>query len=250
MRDEVMPTHKPHTSVVTKRELFTAGTSRDTDRLKATPVSTMRGCTRTRSALPWLCWLLLPNGTTARRRPFAPPAPPQVPPPPPPLASASTNEQLYIGTHSQAFDILPPSQCARCAAPHSLIVLESQAVYGFGDGAGLTDRSLMLASVSNLAASLCAHLEVRPPCWTLGSVHNAGRSLNCTIGWDRYLRVAYLADDSDVLVPEGSSAGWAERDPSHAFTAINNLTAPEMRDAASELEQSSLFIHNGGDTRG
>lgn len=197
-----------------------------------TPVLNACGCSGGchRRRMPVLLFSFLLVGAAGLHRPHEPLAPLQPPAPPPP-PGASNGRHLFIGTHSQTFDFVPQSQCGRCTSPDSsLIVLESQAVYGWEDGAGLTDRSLMIASVGNLAASLCARVQVRPPCWMLGAMHNQKQKLNCTIGWDRYLRLLSISDGSDMLVPEGSDATWADRDVSTRLIPINNLTVKAKKD--------------------
>ena len=69
----------------------------------------------------------------------------------------------------------PSSNCSRCQ--HHESVLEVAMV----GGAGLSDRFFMLSVLGNLAGSLCARLDVGPPCHFLAAKHNFGERLNCTV---------------------------------------------------------------------
>lgn len=88
----------------------------------------------------------------------------------------------------------------RCVQRRSVVRISRQRAEG------LADRITHLLALGNLAHSLCAWLNVPPPCQWLLSKHNHGKPLPCSMDWSRYVNLSFRENPEDVF--PGVPSGW------------------------------------------
>lgn len=116
--------------------------------------------------------------------------------------------------------VAPCQQLPRCASssrPASKIILTRRAL-GL---AGLDDRKMALSGVADMAASLCAVVQVPLPCATLHPRHNGDHDIDCALPWSHYFNLTRI-DGTPIIYSAAEMPRQGHLSKSLAISSVRN----------------------------